>query len=182
MTIKRVKRWNGDLDQLSSGYLNNVIEKMVAYGENVQFSNLGSVDGPNYRVINTSGKKISFDSSNMLAQPDESEFEGKNSSVLALEQIRTLLQHVNAPKPKTIAAKSRRVAGTGTGTVSPRGGTAVTRAKEQIALLKYDYYKVNRAVLPSDIRDHSDEITRMMEAGMSAEGAFNEAIKLCFEH
>ena len=178
MTIKRVKRWNGDLDQLTAAYLNNVIEKMVAYGENVQFSSLGSVDGPHYRVINTSGKKMSFDSSNMLAQPDESTFEGKSATLLTLEQIRRLLQQVNVPKPKTMAAKSRRVAGT----VSTRGGTAVTRAKEQIALQKYEYYKTNREALPSDIREHSDEITRMMEAGVSAEEAFNEAVKLCFDH
>ena len=151
---------------------------MTAYGENVQFSNLGSVDGPNYRVINTSGKKMSFDSSNMLAQPDESEFEGKNSGLFSLQQIRALLLQVNAPKPKVVASKSRRVAGT----TSARGGTAVTRAKEQIALQKYEYYKTNRASLPSDIREHSDEITRMMEAGMPAADAFNEAIKLCFEH
>lgn len=178
MTIKRVKRWNGDLNQLSAAYLNNVVEKMVAYGENVQFSNLGSVDGPNYRVINTSGKKMGFDSSNMLSLSDESAFEGKNAALLTLEQIRTLLHQINVPRPKTTAAKSRRVAGT----VSPRGGTAVTRAKEQIALQKYEYYKTNRETLPSDIREHSDEITRMMEAGVCAEEAFNEAVKLCFDH
>ena len=121
---------------------------------------------------------MSFDSSNMLAQPDESEFEGKNSGLFSLQQIRALLLQVNAPKPKVVASKSRRVAGT----TSARGGTAVTRAKEQIALQKYEYYKTNRASLPSDIREHSDEITRMMEAGMPAADAFNEAIKLCFEH
>jgi hypothetical protein len=64
---------------------------------------------------------------------------------------------------------------------SPRGSAALTKHKEQIAIQKYEYYKLNRATLPSDIREHSEKITDMMESGMSAEHAFNEAIKLCFD-
>jgi len=177
--MKRMKRWNGDATKLPAAYLNNVIEKMLAYGENVQFSASGSVDGPNYQVINASGKKISFDSANLLTRTDENEFSGKNSAVIyTLEQVRALIVKINSPAARPAAAKTRRA----TGTPSPRGGSALAKAKEQIAIQKYEYYKTNRAALPTDIREHSEEITRMMESGMSAESAFNEAIKLCFEH
>jgi hypothetical protein len=176
--MKRMKRWNCDVTKLPAAYLNNVIEKMLAYGESVQFSASGSVDGPNYQVINAAGKKISFDSGNLLIHADEKEFVGKNSAIIyTLEQIKAELVRINSPAAKA-PAKARRVAGTG----SPRGGSAVAKAKEQIAIQKYEYYKTNRATLPSDIREHSEEITRMMESGMSAELAFTEAIKLCFEH
>jgi len=173
-----MKHWTGDITKLPAAYLNNVIEKMQAYGENVQFSGSGNVDGPNYRVSNAAGKKISFDSGNLLIQTEEKEFSGKNSALIyTLEQIKAQLVKINAPKVKVVA-KPRKAAGTGTG----RGGSALAKAKEQIAIQKYEYYKTNRAELPSDIREHSEEITRMMESGMSAESAFNEAKKLCFEH
>jgi hypothetical protein len=177
--MKRMKRWNGDVTKLPAAYLNNVIEKMSAYGESVQFSASGTVDGPNYQVINASGKKISFNSNNMLTQTEDKEFEGKNSGmVYSLEQVKAQLLVLNSPVVRTTVTKTRRV----TGTASPRGGSALAKAKEQIAIQKYEYYKTNRATLPTDIREHSEEITRMMEGGMSAESAFNEAIKLCFEH
>jgi len=173
-----MKRWNGDVTKLSATYLKNVIEKMLAYGDSVQFSIIGSVDGPNYQVINTAGKQISFDSNNLLTHTEENEFAPKNSAtVYTLDQIKTQLIKLTSPAVKTTASKSRRVTGT-----SPRGGSALAKAKEQIAIQKYEYYKTNRAELPSDIREHSEEITRMMEGGMSAESAFKEAIKLCFEH
>ena len=174
-----MKRWNGDVTNLSAAYLNNVIEKMLAYGENVQFAASGTVGGPDYQVINKAGKKISFNSANLLTQTDEDEFSGKNYAIIyTLEQVKALLTGVNSPSVRTAAAKTRKAAGT----ASPRGGSALAKAKEQIAIQKYEYYKTNRATLPSDIREHSEEITRMMESGMSAEAAFTEAIKLCFEH
>jgi len=173
-----MKRWNCDVTKLPAAYLNNVVEKMLAYGENVQFSASGTVDGPNYQVINAAGKKISFDSGNLLTQIDEKEFTGKNSAVIyTLEQIKAEIIRINSPAVKA-PVKARRVVGT----ASPRGGSALAKAKEQIAIQKYEYYKTNRATLPSDIREHSEEITRLMESGMSAEAAFSEAIKLCFEH
>lgn len=79
---------------------------------------------------------------------------------------------------KRVAAPAKK---SGT-TPSPRGGAALAKIKEQIAIQKYEYYKLNRATLPSDIREHSEKITLMMESGMSAEDSFNEAIKLCFEY
>ena len=174
-----MKRWNGDVTKLPASYLKNVIEKMLAYGDSVQFSIVGSVDGPNYQVINESGKKITFDSNNLLTHAEENEFAVKNSlTVYSLDQVKTQLIKITTPAVKASAPKSRRIAGT----ASPRGGSAAAKAKEQIAIQKYEYYKTNRAALPSDIREHSEEITRMMESGMSAELAFNEAIKLCFVH
>lgn len=174
-----MKRWNGDVTKLSAPYLKNVIEKMLAYGDGVQFSVIGSVDGPNYQVINASGKKITFDSNNLLTHTRENEFTTKNSLLIySLDQIKAQLIKINTPTIRAAAPKSRR----STGASSPRGGSAAAKAKEQIAIQKYEYYKTNRAALPSDIREHSEEITRMMESGMSAESAFNEAIKLCFSH
>ena len=167
------------MNKLPAAYLNNVIEKMLAYGESVQFSGAGNVDGPNYQVINGSGKKISFDSNNLLIHTEEKDFSAKNAAVVySLEQVRAQLVKLSSPPVKATPAKSRKVAGSPT----PRGGSAAAKAKELIAIQKYEYYKTNRAALPSDIREHSEEITRMMESGMSAEMAFNEAKKLCFEH
>jgi len=174
-----MKRWNGDITKLSATYLNNVIEKMSAYGENVQFSVSGSVDGPNYQVINAAGKKISFDCANLLTHTEENEFTSKNSALIySLDEIKAQLVKINTPVVKSSVTKSRKAAST----ASTRGGSALAKAKEQIAIQKYEYYKTNRAALPSDIREHSEEITRMMESGMSAENAFTEAIKLCFAH
>ncbi len=166
------------MSKLPAAYLKNVIEKMLAYGENVQFSGSGTTEGPNFQVINAAGKKISFNSSNLLIHTDEKEFSGKTSALIySLDQIKNQLIKLSTPAVKATATK-RKVAGT----ASPRGGSALAKAKEAIAIQKYEYYKNNRADLPSDIREHSEEITRMMESGMSAESAFNEAKKLCFEH
>jgi hypothetical protein len=169
---------------LSAAYLKNVIEKMQAYGDRAQFTMNGNVLGPNYQVINTSEKKMSFDSSNRLIQTTEEDFTGANASrIFTLAQVEAMLTNIDAPIVKNSAIRTRRVAGAGTGTSSSsRGGSSLTKAKEQIAIQKYDYYKNNRDSLPSDIRAHSEEITRMMEKGMSAEAAFEEASKLCFDH
>lgn len=178
MNTKRNKRWNGDVANLSADYLKNVIEKMQAYGDSAQFSINGTILGPNYLVINAAGKKIAFDSNNLLIQANDDEFSGKDAgTIYSLEQVNALLVRINSPVVKSTPAR-RRVAGT----ASPRGGSALAKAKEQIAIQKYEYYKTNRATLPSDIREHSEEITRMMESGMTAEAAFSEAIKLCFDH
>lgn len=184
MNTKRTKRWNGDVSTLSSDYLKNVIEKMSSYGEYAQFSETGNIHGPNYQVINAAGKKMTFDSSNLLIQIEDDVF--ASSVIYSLDQIKALLTNLNSPLAKATATRTRRVAGTGgsssTSTASPRGSSAVAKAKELIAIQKYDYYKTHRATLPSDIREHSDEITRMMEKGISAEEAFAEAVKLCFDH
>jgi hypothetical protein len=184
VNTKRHKRWNGDATNLSAAYLENVIEKMQCYGNNAQFSINGTTHGPNYRVMNAAGKKIVFNSSNLLIQTDEDEFNDEiSSTIYSLDQIKALLIQINSPTKKNASVRNKRVAGTvkSSATGSPRGGAALTKIKEQIALTKYDYYKSNRDILPSDIREHSEEITRMMESGMSAEEAFNEAIKLCFD-
>jgi hypothetical protein len=183
LNTKRSKRWNGDVKNLTADYLKNVIEKMQAYGASAQFSKNGTVEGPNYQVINESGKKMAFDSSNLLIQPDDNEFLGTTfSPIYSLEQVQDLLAKINSPIVKVAATRARRAAGTVGSTSTPRGGSASAKAKEAIAIQKYEYYKTHRATLPSDIREHSEEITRMMEKGMSAEDAFAEAIKLCFDH
>ena len=184
LNTKRNKRWNGDVATLNAAYLKNVIEKMTAYGDRAQFTMNGNIQGPNYQVINQAEKKMSFDSSNRLIQTTVEDFSGANASrIYTLEQIIALLSNVDSPIVKSSVVRTRRVVGASPGTSSgPRGGSALTKAKEQIAIQKYEYYKSNRDALPSDIREHSDEITRMMEKGMSDEAAFEEAIKLCFYH
>lgn len=93
---------------------------------------------------------------------------------------------MNSTLKKTTPASKKSATGTRTTssprTASPRGGAALAKIKEQIAIQKYEYYKSNRASLPSDIREHSEEITRLMEGGMSAEAAFSEVSKLCFDY
>ena len=109
------------MNKLPAAYLNNVIEKMLAYGESVQFSGAGNVDGPNYQVINGSGKKISFDSNNLLIHTEEKDFSAKNAAVVySLEQVRAQLVKLSSPPVKATPAKSRKVAGSPT----PRGGSA----------------------------------------------------------
>lgn len=82
---------------------------------------------------------------------------------------------------KNTATTKRTTKASGTTTTGSRSAAAIAKIKEQIAIQKYEYYKTNRATLPSDIREHSEEITRLMEGGMSAEDAFEEVSKLCFD-
>lgn len=89
----------------------------------------------------------------------------------------TTMTTTSTKKKSATATKTTKT----TKSTSPRGSAALAKHKEQIAIQKYEYYKLNRATLPSDIREHSEKITEMMEGGMSAELAFNEAIKLCFD-
>gem|GEM_PF-366394 len=183
VNTKRNKRWNGDIAKLSAIYLEKVIEKMRDYGDNVQFSSNGTSHGPNYQILNTAGKKKIFNSSHLLIQADEDEFNDPiSATIYPLDQIKTHLVNMNTPTKKTATTRTKSATGTAKKSASPRGGAALAKIKEQIAIQKYEYYKSNRSALPSDIREHSEKITQMMEGGMSAELAFNEAIKLCFEY
>ena len=97
---------------------------------------------------------------------------------LTADYLKNVIEKMQAYGASAQFSKNGTVGSTST----PRGGSALAKAKEAIAIQKYEYYKTHRATLPSDIREHSEEITRMMEKGMSAEDAFAEAIKLCFDH
>jgi len=188
VNTKRNKRWTGDVAKIPAAYLEIVIQKMQDYGDNVQFSTNGTVQGPNYQIINSASKKKAFNGGNLLTQTDEGEFTDQiSSTIYSLDHIKTVLIKMNTPITKKTPTRTKRVAGTVKSTKSatgaaPRGGAALAKIKEQIALQKYEYYKLNRSVLPADIREHSEKITVMMESGMSAEDSFNEAIKLCFEY
>lgn len=162
---------------------------MQTYGNLAQFSKNGNAEGPNYQVINTAGKKIAFDSNNLLIQPDDNEFLGSTYAALySLEQVQALLDKFNAPvkaavkKTTTRTPRAAKPAVAKPATRSPRGGVAAQRAQELLANQKYEYYKLHRATLPPDIREHSEVITRLMEQGVSVEEAFAEAVKLCFVH
>ena len=156
---------------------------MRDYGGNVQFSCNGTIHGPNYQILNAAGKKKIFSGSHLLIQADEDEFnDAASTTIYSLDQIKTHLVNMTTTTKKTPSVRAKSAAGTAKKTASPRGSAALAKIKEQIAIQKYEYYKSNRAALPSDIREHSEKITEMMESGMSAELAFNEAIKLCFEY
>lgn len=176
LNTKRNKRWNGDVAKLSADYLNSVVEKMQSYGNKVQFSSNGTVNGPNFLVSNDAGKQIAFSGSAMLIQLTDDDFSDESAvKAYTLDQIKSLLVKPASSSAKSSTTRTKRAPG------APRGAAALAKIREQIAIQKYDYYKANRATLPPDIREHSEKISEMMEAGMSAEDAFSEAIKFCFE-
>jgi hypothetical protein len=55
------------------------------------------------------------------------------------------------------------------------------RAREAVDGEKYAYFKANRHMLPDEINQHSDEISKLMLNGMSAEQAFGEVISKYFD-
>ncbi len=173
MNTTRNKRWNGKIETLTSGYIDNVIEKMVEYGDRVQFALSGTGLRPHYQVINSTNKCMAFDSNNHLLHPKEHEFVGSNATVIfSLEQIKAAKSGV-----ATKASVAR------TGRVTAIGGvrrTAAAKAQDLVNAAKYEYFKNNRQTLPDEIGEYSDKITLLMQNGMSAEDAFGEVVKLHF--
>ena len=66
-------------------------------------------------------------------------------------------------------------------TGSARPTTAAARAREAVDSEKYAYFKANRHMLPEEINQHSDEISKLMLNGLSAEQAFGEVITKYFD-
>ena len=171
-TTTKSKRWNGKLDTLPADYLNDVKGKMESYGDRVQFRLGGSGERPNYQVMNTSDKKMAFDSNHHLVHPKAGEYVGSNASaVLSLDQIKAAIAGVGVRA--SAAARSSR-ASTG------RSGTAAVKVKDLVDAEKYEYFKNNRQTLPAGIGEHSDEITALMKNGMAAADAFAEIVKRHF--
>ncbi|MFZ6644910.1 hypothetical protein ACO0LO_04295 [Undibacterium sp. TJN25] len=170
----RTKRWNGKIDTFTPAYLKNVVEKMTDYGDRVQFALTGTGIGPNYQTINSSDKRMTFDSSNRLVHPGEGEFGvGNVSGIFTLEQIKTVLV---GGVVKT--SSGTRVTRSSSG--ATRNTTAAVKAQDLVDAAKYDYFKNNRQTLPPTIGEHSAEITGLMKKGMSAEEAFNDVVKRYF--
>ncbi len=169
MNTAKSKRWNGKIETLTAEYLNRVLEQMLAYGDRVQFALSGNAR-PQYQVINTSDKKMTFDGEHLLTS-DTAAFAAKlTSAIYTLEQIEATMNGVG-----------KKAASTGT-SGGGSGGTRTTAA-QKLALVeaeKYEYFKSNRAALPAEIGQHAAEITGLMVNGMSAEDAFADVIKRRF--
>ncbi len=175
LVTTRSKRWNGNIETLPADYLKSVMEKMVDYGDRVQFSLLSPGAQPNYQIMNTLGKKMAFDKNHHLLQPQEAEFVGANATqILTLEQIKALIAGVGS-KSGT-GARTARVVRAGSG----NSKTATVRLHDQFAAQRYEYFKNNRQSLPPTISEHSDEITQLMKNGKSVEDAFDEVVKKYF--
>ena len=167
MTTTRSKRWNGKLETLPADFVSSVIAQMETYGERVQFALSTPGGRPNYLVQNAADKKMAFDSNHHLHQPQPSEFEGSNATpVLTLDQIKA----IGLPKTK-IKTPAKR---------TTRTTTATARAADLVDAAKYEYFRANRATLPAAIGGYSDEISKLMRDGLSAEDAFSEVVKRHF--
>lgn len=167
MTTTRSKRWNGKLETLAADFVSGVIAQMETYGERVQFALSTPGARPNYLVHNDADKSMAFDGNHHLHQPQPSEFEGSNATpILTLEQIKTSA----SPKTKSKAPVKR----------TARTSTATAKAADLVDAAKYEYFRTNRATLPAAIGGHSDEISKLMRDGLSAEDAFAEVVKRHF--
>jgi hypothetical protein len=179
LNTKRAKRWDGTLDTLTKDYLKDVMEKMEAYGDRVQFELPGKGPRPNYQVINPAGRTMAFDKKNLLLPRDtEVDFVNNGSNVFSLDAIKAA---VAGTVKKTVTRS--RVAGSGT-TTSRRASVSGAAIPEPVVDMverdKYAYFKANRETLPEDIAKHSQSISELMRSGMSAEQAFDEIIKQHF--
>ncbi|GAA4015198.1 hypothetical protein [Actimicrobium antarcticum] len=166
MTTTRSKRWNGKIDTLTTDFLNDVMAQMAAYGDRVQFALSTPGARPNYQVLNSSDKKMAFDSNHHLLHPKDDEFEGSNATVVySLEKI----QAASANVGKTSNVKR-----------TVRNTAATIKATDLVDAAKYAYFKENRQKLPAAIGEYSDEITTLMRDGLSAADAFDEVVKRHF--
>lgn len=171
----RSKRWNGNFDSLPAAYLKDVMAKMLDYGDRVQFSLVSAGPQPNYQVMNTDGKAMTFDRNHHLLQPQDDDFVGVNATpVFTLDQVKAAIAGVGIRS--AAGSRTARVVRAGT------GGTRVTAAmlNDQFAAQRYEYFKNNRQTLPPTISQHSDEITELMKNGKPVEEAFDEVIKKHF--
>ncbi len=160
------------MDTLTVEYLNGVVAQMMSYGERVQFS-LISGEKPNYQVINTFDKKMAFNGNHHLTHPEEDEFTGSNAtSVLTLEQIKAAIAGVGIKK--TVSPRTARVG------VRSASSTPAAKVGDLIDVQKYEYFKNNIQKLPEGIRTYSQEISKLMKSGMSAEAAFGQIVQEYF--
>ena len=151
------------------------MEKMVDYGDRVQFSLTSSGPQPSYQVMNTLGKKMAFDRNHHLLHPQEDDFVGTNATgVITLEQVKSAISGIG-PRLGT-RSKSVHVARTRTG----NSRTTAAKLDDQFAMQRYEYFRNNRQALPPTISEHSDEITELMKQGKSVEAAFDEVVKKYF--
>lgn len=151
------------------------MEKMVDYGDRVQFSLVTPGAEPSYQILNTLGKTMAFDRNHHLLRPQGDEFAGVNASaVFTLDQVKAAISGITASSRP--ASRSTRVVRTAGGSTR----TSAAKLEEQFAAQRYEYFKNNRQSLPPTISEHTEEITELMKKGKSAEEAFNEVVKKYF--
>lgn len=177
LATSRSKRWNGKKETLSTVFLKDVMQQMIAYGDRVQFGQTAIDQKPAYQVINSADKKMAFDGNGHLMHPKEDEFSDASiSGILSLEQIRAAI--VAGGFRTTTGTRTSR--STSTGVRVSRATTAKAKASDAIDAEKYQYFKANAGTLPEDIRSYSQEISNLMKAGMTAEQAFNDVLNRYF--
>lgn len=170
MASKRIKRWDGKVDNLPADYLKGVQEKMNSYGDRVQFSRC-SGPLPNYQVINPADKKMAFDGGHHVMRAQEDDFSGANgTSVFSMDQVNAMINGVRMVEGKAKSVRVVRPGSTGT-------RTTVRQVEDQFAAARYEYFRTHRATLPPTISEHSDEIATLMKQGKPVEEAFNAIIE-----
>lgn len=172
MATQRSKRWNGDLNTLSSDFLKDVIEKMLAYGDRVQFELPEKATGklPCYQVVNTTERKMGFDARHLILRLEYDGNVSERLSVLyTLDGIRAAM---NGTARKAVTRSTSARAGTG----ATRTVTASAQAADVLEKEKYTYFKNNRSNLPEEITQYSAQISKLMQDGLSAENAFQAII------
>lgn len=178
-TTTKSKRWNGKIDTLAPEYLKEVMKQMSSYGERVRFA-LGAAGArPYYQVINPSERTMAFDGNHHLHHPQEGEFTGaKVSATFSLEQIEIVAAGGRLPGVgRSVSGSRTRASSSGS---SARTGTVASQKQDDINAEKYAYFKENRHLLPAEISEYSNEITSLMQGGISAADAFGEILKRHF--
>ncbi|QAA92874.1 hypothetical protein CKA81_02710 [Pollutimonas thiosulfatoxidans] len=167
LSTKRSKRWNGNLDSLAPEFLKEVMEKMEAYGDRVQFQSPGRPAKPSYQVINPTERKMGFDERHLLLRLNEDgNISDELTPIYAMEAVRAAM--LRSGRPATRATPARRPASS----KSPAAAPVIDTVEQD----KYAYFKEHRETLPEGIAAYSQEISRLMKAGLSAEAAFQQII------
>ena len=175
MASPKGKRWNGSIDTLPADYLKTVLEKMLDYGDRVQFSLQTGGSQPSYQVFNQFDKAMVFDRDHHIAQAQVGEFVGDHVSVmLTLDQIEAAIAGVLVKRAATRTVGTR----SGAGNSGPRVTAAML--EEQRAAERYAYFKAHRATLPETIVEYSAEIAALMKNGIAVDAAYDEILKKHF--
>jgi len=178
LSTKRSKRWNGELGSLAPEFLKEVIEKMQAYGDRIQFELPNKAPCPNYQVINPAGRKMGFDARHLILRPNaDGNISDELTPAYTLEAIKAAMTGAGSA-----AGRSRpRIAGAIHGASAPAKRAApVQQAADTVEREKYAYYKENKEALPDGIVKYSQAVSQLMRQGLSAEAAFDQIIKQHF--
>lgn len=168
MSTKRSKRWNGGLDSLDTDFLKEVIEKMQAYGDRVQFQAPGKASRPSYQVINPRDRKMGFDDRHLLLRlNDDGNIADELSPIYSMEAIRLAMTGAAKPAPRTRSPR---------GTSSAKRSTTAAPVVDTVEQDKYAYFKAHRDTLPEGISRYSQEISQLMKGGLTADVAFQRII------